>query len=212
MIEPVLIVHGVNNHNFTPFEKQVDKLQQALGSGKRLIPVYWGELGGQSTDLSDCLPAFTDGHWHVRSDDGTASALSPRVVRALMGQANALDNAQRADLVSGQIHVESLVRGAPDAQPHQVRDAVAGELGTTQVLQYIDDHQTLAIVGRAIDAVLRDLPSSGASSTEGSPTDQLSAGRSLRGAQRRRPGWRHRHARSLGSDQAHHQPRIAWHR
>lgn len=158
MTEPILIIHGVNNHDFAPFAKQVDNLQQMLGPGKRLIPVYWGELGGQSTDLVDCLPAYTDGEWHVRADADAAPVLNPRAMRAIVGPGGTLDNASRADLVSDQVQQASLVRSTPGVLPQQVRDTVASELDTTQVLQYVDDRETLAIVGRAIDAVLRDLP------------------------------------------------------
>jgi len=163
MTEPVLVVHGVNNHALPPFVEQVEKLQQALGQSRRLILVHWGALGGQSTDLADCLPAFTDGEWHVRSEHGAAgAALTPEIVRALVGQTSVLDNAQRAELVSAEVQQESLVRSAPDARPQQVREAVASELGTTRVLQHLDDREALAIVGRAIDAVLRDLAVGGA--------------------------------------------------
>jgi hypothetical protein len=176
MTEPILIVHGVNNHDYALFGKQVDKLQQLLGPGKSLIPVYWGDLGGQSTDLADCLPAYTDGEWHVRADDGVAPELDPQAVRSIVGPGGVLDNMQRADVVSGQMQSASLVRSVLGAQPEQVRDAVAGELGTTQVLQYIDDRETLAIVGRAIDAVLRDLPADSAALPAASLAGEFSVG------------------------------------
>lgn len=176
MTEPILIVHGVNNHDCAPFSKQVDKLQRLLGPGKRLIPVHWGDLGGQSTDLVDCLPAYSRGEWHVRADDGSAPELDPLAVRSIVGPGGALDNAQRAELVSGQVQFASLVRSVPGAQPEQVRDAVAGELGTTRVLQYIDDRETLAIVGRAIDAVLRDLPTDSNALAATSPAGEFSVG------------------------------------
>jgi len=175
MTEPILIVHGVNNHDFAPFAKQVDKLQQMLGPEKRLIPVYWGDLGGQSTDLKDCLPAFTAGEWHVRADDGSPHQLRQKDVRAIVGSDSRLDNARRADLVSDQVQQTSLVRSAPGVQ-QQLRDAVATELGATKVLQFIDDPETLAVVGRAIDAVLRDMPTSGEAQPPASPTGEFAVG------------------------------------
>ena len=176
MTEPILIVHGVNTHDFAPFAKQIDKLQQLLKSGQRLIPVYWGDLGGQSTDLADCLPTLTDGRWQVRADDDAIQVLDPQAVRAIVGPTRALDNAERANLVSGQVQQTSLVRSVPGVQPEQVRDAVAGELGTTQVLQYIDDRETLAIVGRTIDAVLRDLPTGGFTPLPPAPVGEYAVG------------------------------------
>ncbi|MBW8833299.1 MAG: hypothetical protein JF606_28770 [Burkholderiales bacterium] len=176
MIEPILVVHGVNNHDFAPFAKQVEKLQQALGPERQLVPVYWGDLGGQSTDLADCLPAFTDGEWHVRSDDGISLNLNPQAVRAIVGPRGVLDNATRADIVSGQVQPASLVRSVPGAQSEQVRDAVSSELVATQVLQYTDDRETLAIVGRAIDAVLRDIPASSVVQRPTSPPGEFVVG------------------------------------
>lgn len=161
MIEPVLIIHGINNHDSKEFRTQVEKLQRVVGDEKRLVPVYWGQLGGQSTDLADCLPKFTGGQWHVRADDAVAPALTPEIVRSLVGPAAQLDNTERADLVTDQVQVQSLVRSTPGADQRQVRAVVESQLAQTRVLQYIDDRETLAIVGRAIDAVLRDLPDVG---------------------------------------------------
>jgi hypothetical protein len=164
MTEPVLIVHGVNNHESAEFTAQVAKLQQVVGPTRQLVPVFWGDLGGRSTDLADCLPIFVDGGWQVRAKDGRVMELSLEVVRALKSEIGALDNAQRAEIVGGQVQTESLVRSSSGARRAQVRDAVADELSNTRVLQHIDDAETLAIVGRAIDAVLRDLPASSRSS------------------------------------------------
>lgn len=168
-IEPILIVHGVANHDLGPFHEQVARLQPLLGADKMLIPVDWGPLGGQSTDLADCLPAYSQGQWHVRSEDEATPAMNPELVRAMVGAAT-LDNARRAQLVSDQVPAQSTVRGTPggDAQL-RVRDAVAGELASTQVLQHIDDGQTLAIVGRAIAAVLQDLPTADTAPVLNSP-------------------------------------------
>jgi hypothetical protein len=163
MVEPVLIVHGVNNHDPALFEAQVQALQDQLGSSKRLIPVHWGELGGQSSDIGDCLPAFSDGQWHVRADELLAPGVAEQLVRALSSHAgHGLSNAERADLISAQVQPETLVRSTPAGDAQAVRSAVAQELDATQVLQYLDDTQTLAIVGRTIDAVLRERPASGA--------------------------------------------------
>lgn len=176
MTEPVLIIHGINNHDSSGFKEDVEKLQRVIGPDKRLIPVYWGQLGGQSTDIADCLPAFTDGQWHVRSEEAAVPSLTPDVVRSLLGRSTSLDNAQRADLVTDQVQSESLVRSTPGADQQQVRAAVASELGQTRVLQYLDDRETLRIVGRAIDAVLRDLPAGGSTAPDVQPTGEFTVG------------------------------------
>lgn len=178
MTEPILIIHGINNHDSKEFRTQVERLQQVIGSEKRLIPVYWGQLGGQSTGLADCLPKFTGGKWHVRADDVIVPALTPEIVSSLVGLPTKLDNTQRAALVTEQVQWQSLVRSSTGADQQQVRAAVESQLGQTRVLQYIDDRETLAIVGQAINAVLRDLPVSGAVplSTETSGEYSVGAG------------------------------------
>jgi hypothetical protein len=40
MTEPVLVVHGVNNHDRQGFTEQVAELERKLGSQWRLIPVF----------------------------------------------------------------------------------------------------------------------------------------------------------------------------
>lgn len=160
MKEPILIVHGVNNHNFGPFKSQVDKLQGILGPEKQLIPVYWGDLGGQSTDLVDCLPVYSDGDWRVRADDSITPVLSPQAIQEFVSSGNIIDNTRRAEIVSSQVQQTSLVRSLPGVQQQHVRDAVVTELQTTKVLQYINDSETMLVVGRAISDVLQELPAS----------------------------------------------------
>ena len=75
MTEPILVLHGVNNHELTPFLEQVSALQRAVGPDAHLLPVHWGDLGGQSQDLADCLPLYSDGRWGVRSESGEIRAL-----------------------------------------------------------------------------------------------------------------------------------------
>lgn len=158
MTEPVLVIHGVNNHEYAPFKERVDKLQQVLGDGTLLIPVHWGDKGGQSTNLEDCLPVFRDGEWYVRADQATIAMPGPQRVRNIVGPVGALDNSLRIELICSQVKEVSLVRGEPHVRSQFVRDGLADSLDRTQVLQFVDDRETLAIVGRTIDAMLRELP------------------------------------------------------
>ncbi|NJN00343.1 MAG: hypothetical protein HC793_01320, partial [Aquincola sp.] len=104
MTEPVLVIHGVNTHDLAPFLAQVQKLQNVVGTSRTLIPVHWGDLGGQSRDLPDCLPVYTDSRWRVRADSGEMEAkpLPSAQVRAFLGSpGKGLANEVRAALVTG---------------------------------------------------------------------------------------------------------------
>ncbi|MDH0090314.1 hypothetical protein N7373_02560 [Achromobacter mucicolens] len=158
MIEPVLIIHGVNNHDYAPFAQRVRQLQHSLGPGVRLIPAHWGDQGGLSTNLEDCLPVFRDGEWNVRAQDAALSMPGPALTRAIVGLDAALDNPHRVDLICGALQASAPVRGDRHAWLQPVRDGLAARLGSTRVLQFVDDPQTLAIIGRTIDAMLRELP------------------------------------------------------
>jgi hypothetical protein len=143
MSEPVLIVHGVANHDSGPFLASVATLQAQLGDQYRLIPVIWGDLGGASKDIEDCLPIFRDGEWTVRSD--ALQEWLPTPVRADLGQGR-LTNAERAALLTGG---GDLVR----SEDPELAKEVEAALKETRVLQHIDDVEVLAGLREAILAV-----------------------------------------------------------
>lgn len=144
MSEPVLIIHGVANHEPGPFLKSVATLQAQLGEKYRLIPIIWGDLGGKSEDISDCLPIYRDGQWTTRADALTEWLPTP--VRADLGQGR-LDNRQRAALLTGAPAEGSvLVR----SQPSELEDEIVAALDQTRTLQHIDDEEVLAGLREAI--------------------------------------------------------------
>lgn len=54
--EPILVVHGIANHDPEPFQQAVAALQARVGKRYRLIDVAWGDLGGSWDGLRDTLP------------------------------------------------------------------------------------------------------------------------------------------------------------
>src|SRR5712691_1609595 len=90
MPEPIVIIHGVANHEEAAFLAEVAKLQTKLGSSRKLIPVFWGDLGGKSVDISDCLPQLADGKWQVRSLEAAIPAQAEEEVRSLLGGRRAM--------------------------------------------------------------------------------------------------------------------------
>lgn len=148
MAEPVLIVHGVANHTSGPFVENVAKLQTELGSAWKLIPVFWGDLGGQSVDITDCLPIHTASGWSVRSED---EALPAPTVRAVVGDGK-LSNDDRADIIAGhatRTGDETVRSEAPDPA---IAEAVRAALQETQILKHIDNPDILRQVGELIRA------------------------------------------------------------
>lgn len=153
MHNPVFIIHGVANYTREPFEASVAQLQKDLDAKKkdhwRLIPVFWGDLGGQSQDITDCLPDYKDGAWIVRSEE--VDTLLPTPVRADLGSGQ-LTNRDRAKiLVAPAGEDELVVRGT--GRQAELLDIVSDALSETKVLQYIDDPEVLAGVREAVLAV-----------------------------------------------------------
>lgn len=58
MVEPVLVVHGIANHDAAKFKETVEALQERIGPSYRLIDVFWGDLGGISDGLRHTLPVL----------------------------------------------------------------------------------------------------------------------------------------------------------
>jgi len=60
--------------------------------------VFWGDLGGASIDILDCLPATQGWNWTVRAAD--EEGVFPTPVRGDLG-AGKLTNEQRAAIIAG---------------------------------------------------------------------------------------------------------------
>jgi hypothetical protein len=155
MTEPVLVVHGVNNHIPQGFITQVAELERKLESQWRLIPAFWGDLGGKATDVEETLPGMVAG---VR---GAEAGIDPLLVETMLGG-------------SGAVAAPATIRGTADPQGaifngidqataatgtrggeeiEAVRQAVREELPTTRYLRRIRNRAVLEAVGRALAAV-----------------------------------------------------------
>lgn len=85
MTEPVLVVHGVANHDAERFKASVDDLQRRFGGRYRLIDVFWGDLGGIGRGLRDSLPVLFPGADVTRGGDDVQQFFD-----LLLGQREAL--------------------------------------------------------------------------------------------------------------------------
>lgn len=109
MSEPVVVIHGVANRDKQPFLDGVKRLQAKIGNLGTLVPVFWGDLGGQSTDIADSLPKFEGGEWTVRSVDLGPSA-DPEILRSELGGEKS--NEERAAFIFAQ-------RRCPDQRSYE---------------------------------------------------------------------------------------------
>lgn len=155
MPEPILIIHGVANHEEAPFLACVRALQEKLGAEWELLPVFWGDLGGASTDINDCLPTMQDGRWQVRSINGP-SFVQP-LTRADIGPGDVKNDVRSAIIAKATVNgnkVRSAVGVDNAAVEQRVADTARVELPTTKVLQFVDDPEVLRSVGLAIRAAV----------------------------------------------------------
>lgn len=159
MAEPIVVIHGVANRDQAAFEESVAYLQRELGPAWQLLPVFWGDLGGLGTDITDCLPVLRDGEWGVRAD-GVRGAEAPAaplfsLPAAALGEGQT-SNETRAHLIAAAAtEGGTMVRGV--VTDEQVKRAAEQELPNTKVLQYLDDEAVFQDLGKAIRAALESV-------------------------------------------------------
>lgn len=84
-LEPVLVIHGVANREQPVWEELVSRLEkwveQAGAHGLRLVPVFWGDLGGSIAGVEETLPeAEAKGAEALRSA-ATAQGMAMQEIR-----------------------------------------------------------------------------------------------------------------------------------
>jgi hypothetical protein len=149
--KPVLVVHGIASHDQAEFEQRVSTLQFAVGPHLpevKLIPVFWGDLGGQSKDIRDCLPSLKDGHWATRAEGILSIGGTGLEVRA----EPRLSNEERASIITG----SSLNSEAVRSEPGTHESAITEALGSTRYLQKIDDVGVLQAIGDVVNQSLSE--------------------------------------------------------
>lgn len=148
---PVLVVHGIANHDRVEFEQRVTALQNTISvdlPDVQLIPVFWGDLGGRSEDIRDCLPELKDGQWITRAEGILSISATNTVVRA----EPKLSNEDRGSILIGSATSSDLVRSEPDT----TKTAIVEALGRTNYLQKIDDPELLKAAGDIVREALAD--------------------------------------------------------
>ena len=181
---PVLVIHGVANHDKGEFEARVAQLQQNVNQGSAtqyvFTPVFWGDLGAHSKGIEDTIPS-PPLPWQpaVRADgadgaDGQEQykAISPADVgrlSALLAYRPGLadptaavsppvrSDADKRDTLAAAAkeHAQGAVRD--DQTAEAVAEGIRESWDDVQYLRAIEDEGLLQAVGRAVaDAVTAD--------------------------------------------------------
>jgi hypothetical protein len=138
MPTPTLVIHGVNNRDAAAFQEQARQLGDALG--RRLIPVYWGDLGARTDAVRESIPPIGD-------------AFGPDDAKAFLARAPiAASAAAKAGFARG------LAAGPTSFATRSEDDELAREFEAawqaTQWLSRIEDPTVAAAIGEELGQAL----------------------------------------------------------
>ncbi|MGH9342188.1 MAG: hypothetical protein ACRD19_00270 [Terriglobia bacterium] len=156
MPAPILVVHGVANRDEHAFHAQVEDVQNRIGGDYRLIPVWWGDLGGKTEYLRDTLPDTAG----VTVRGRAAGEIDEAAIVELLRGAFVTGTEQK---VRSEDEREEIIIRAAQAQPDsaaQVRSEHADELARAireawqeaTYLRLVRSDAVLEAVGRAVGA------------------------------------------------------------
>jgi hypothetical protein len=155
MSEPILVVHGIANHDPIRFSNTVALLQQQIGERYQLIEVFWGDLGGVSKGLRDALPVLFPKEESTRgeSEDEVFFDLLQTERQKLMGaELTRGDDAviegiyRSAVLANGGNVPSELTRGDDD----DLRQTLAEVIPSTRYLKALRDPEMQQAVGELL--------------------------------------------------------------
>ena len=179
---PVLVIHGVANHDKNLFEHRVAELNRRVNAGCatswRFIPVFWGDLGAVQEGIEDTIPSPPLlSRLPVRAGSGQAdpdsiSPLGLEILNALFaagldGETGEpartyrpvrSDEAKRdAVAEAARMRTEERVTVRADDTAEDVAGAIRASWADVVYLKAIDHPGVLEAIGRAVaDAVTED--------------------------------------------------------
>ena len=179
---PVLVVHGVANHDKAAFEQRVAEFNQRVNAGAatswKFLPVFWGDLGAVEEGIEDTIPGPPLlSLLPVRDDREEPNTVSPRgmeMLNALFvpgpdGQEGApaadggylpvrSDEAKRDTVAeAARTRTAERVTVRADDTAEEVAEAIRASWGEVVYLKAIDHPGVLEAIGRAVaDAVTQD--------------------------------------------------------
>ncbi|BCM91428.1 hypothetical protein IAD21_03300 [Abditibacteriota bacterium] len=163
---PILVVHGIANHDQTAFNHTVADLATKVNAEQmnwQMVPVFWGDLGGHIDEeaIADMLPNL-EAEVSPPDSQSLARYITPA---ATQQDAFAIDGASdnKVDLIVASAFDNSAVlvatqgMDAVDADT-PLRDAVQEKLPETRYLQFLNDPGLLKDVGEAIGKATDSIP------------------------------------------------------
>ncbi len=180
---PVLVIHGVANHDKAAFEQRVTEFNRRVNQGSdrswTFTPVFWGDLGAAENGIEDTIPSPPLLSLFVRDDSETedAAAISPSAAEmlnalfvpgsdgpegapsAISGYEPVRSNEARRDAVAEAAadRTAEQVGFRGDEAADDVAEAIRSSWNDVIYLKFIDHPRVLAAIGRAVaDSVVRD--------------------------------------------------------
>jgi hypothetical protein len=160
MSEPVLVVHGVANHDADRFRRSIEALQARFGNRHRLIDVFWGDLGGIAKGLKDALPAL----FPKATDVMRAGDEETQFYQLLLAERRSLmseDITRAGDgAVAGAIYQAATGRrtdrGAEQTRAgNDLHEALAEAIPDTRYLRHLHNEPLQQVVGELIADFVR---------------------------------------------------------
>ena len=180
---PILVIHGVANHDKNAFEQRVAEFNQKINQGSAaswvFTPVFWGDLGAEGEGIEDTIPVppllsvlpVREGE-EVPDEELSPDALE--LLNALFayrpgGAADApaaaggyqpvRSDETKRDTMAGAAKARAAERAAvrDDQTPDEVAKAIQASWADVVYLKAIDDPGLLRAIGRAVaNAVTTD--------------------------------------------------------
>lgn len=174
MVEPVLVVHGIANHDAAKFKETVAALQDRVGPSYRLIDVFWGDLGGISNGLRDTLPVLFPHDQETRGASDSEIFLEILQTQRQKLMAQEIVRAGNDDSVAQMIYLATLkvpdIALAADFSTRGDDDlysALVEEIPSTIHLKQLRDEDSIKAVGDLLSDYLQSSTSGGQVATPG---------------------------------------------
>lgn len=126
---PVLVIHGIATRDRQTYLDDVAALNDSLGDGVRLIPVYWGDMGAATQPLDTILPYMA---WSARESranrEGSAEVRSALAQRDLGGVLDAVSAGWRRRSGESRRRVLGSIYGLVRTQYQRASGELTGDL------------------------------------------------------------------------------------
>jgi hypothetical protein len=150
----MLVVHGITNRDKSEFFERANEFAEAVGTDWEALPLYWGDLGGNGTNLRDALPGYKASSSVM--NDASYALLSETRQRLLAKTQPAgflvANYAETIDGILAGYNSGAAAFAQPDAANDAVKQWLTEQLPNTTHLKHIADQAQLKAVGELLRA------------------------------------------------------------